>query len=45
MKLINTYELEIKKSKFIAYYYDINNVEDTLNILNNTGEKVVFKKV
>ena len=35
MKLINTYELEIKKSKFIAYYYDINSVEDATNVLNN----------
>lgn len=35
MKLINTYELEIKKSKFIAYYYDINSVEDATSVLNN----------
>ena len=30
--LINTYTLEIKKSKFIAYYYTVNNLEDINNI-------------
>jgi len=34
MKLINTYTLEIKKSKFIAYYYEINNKEDVEEILS-----------
>lgn len=33
-KLINTTTLEIKKSKFIAYYYKIDNKEDVENILN-----------
>ncbi|MBQ8901532.1 MAG: YigZ family protein [Bacilli bacterium] len=33
MKLINTYTLEIKKSKFIAYYYEVNTKEDIDNIL------------
>ncbi len=31
--LINTYTLEIKKSKFIAYYYQVNSVEDIKQIL------------
>lgn len=34
-KLINTYTLEIKKSKFIAYYYEVNNKEEIDNILND----------
>lgn len=33
MKLINTCTLEIKKSKFIAYYYEVNTKEDIDNIL------------
>lgn len=33
MKLINTYTLEIKKSKFIAYYYEVNSKEEIDNIL------------
>ena len=33
MKLINTYTLEIKKSKFIAYYYEVHTKEDIDNIL------------
>ena len=28
MKLLNTYQLEIKKSKFIAYFYQIEKKED-----------------
>lgn len=28
MKLLKTYELEIKKSKFIAYYYEVETKED-----------------
>lgn len=32
MKLLNTYELEIKKSKFIAYYYDIETKEEVKEI-------------
>ena len=31
--LINTYTLEIKKSKFIAYYYQVNNKLEVDNIL------------
>ncbi len=33
MELINTYTYEIKKSKFIALYYEINTVDDVKNIL------------
>ena len=33
MNLINTYTLEVKKSKFIAYYYQIENPEDAKSIL------------
>lgn len=35
MKLINTYTYEIKKSKFIAYYYEVNTKEEVDNILKN----------
>lgn len=35
MKLINTYTYEIKKSKFIAYYYEIKTKEDANKILEN----------
>ena len=35
MKLLNTYTLEIKKSKFIAYYYEIDNKEDIDIILES----------
>ena len=28
MKLINTYTLDIKKSKFIAYYYAVDSKEE-----------------
>lgn len=35
MKLINTYTLEIKKSKFIAYYYEVNNKDEVDEILDN----------
>ena len=34
-RLINTYSLEIKKSKFIAYYYEIDNLNDIKIILDN----------
>lgn len=34
MELINTYILEIKKSKFIAYYYSVSNKEEILEILD-----------
>lgn len=33
MKLINTYTLEIKKSKFIAYYYKVDTKEEIQTIL------------
>lgn len=42
MKLINTYTYEIKKSKFIAYYYEIkmkDEVEEILNILKKEHKK------
>ena len=35
MKLLNTYTLEIKKSKFIAYYYEVDNVDDVKEILES----------
>ena len=35
MKLINTYTLDIKKSKFIAYYYTVDSKEEVTNILDN----------
>jgi len=33
MKLLNTYTLEIKKSKFIAYYYEVKTKEEVDEIL------------
>lgn len=38
-KLINTSTLEIKKSKFISYYYDIDQLEDIKAILNELKEE------
>ena len=35
MKLLNTYTLEIKKSKFIALYYEIDNVLEVKPLLEN----------
>ncbi len=35
MKLINNYTLEIKKSKFIAYYFSINNIDEITTVLSN----------
>ena len=35
MNLLNTYTLEIKKSKFIAYYYEVNSVEEIKEILED----------
>ena len=35
MKLLNTYTYEIKKSKFIAYYYEIHSKEEAETILEN----------
>ena len=34
MKLLNTYTYEIKRSKFIAYYYEIDSTEEAKNILD-----------
>ncbi len=33
MRLINTYTLEVKKSKFIAYYYEVETKEDIKKVL------------
>ena len=33
MKLLNTYTLEIKKSKFTAYYYEVDTKNEVLEIL------------
>ena len=33
MKLLNTYTYEIKKSRFIAYYYEISSTEEAKKIL------------
>lgn len=35
MKLINTYEETIKKSKFITYLYEVNTIEDVELVLDN----------
>lgn len=35
MKLINTYEEVIKKSRFIAYYYEVNTIDEIKNILES----------
>lgn len=35
MKLINSYTLEVKKSKFIALYYKIDSVDEVNNILQD----------
>ena len=35
MKLINSLEIDIKKSKFIGYYYEIENIQDVESILFN----------
>ena len=35
MKLLNTYEYEIKKSKFISYLYEIDEKEEVKEIWNN----------
>ena len=34
VKLLNTYELEIKKSKFLAYLYEIDNQKEVKEIWN-----------
>ena len=38
MKIINTFELEIKKSKFIAYYYEISSIEEAKEIIDKLWE-------
>lgn len=35
MKLINTSTTEVKKSKFIAYYYELDSLEEVKTILND----------
>lgn len=35
MQFLNSYTLEIKKSKFIAYYYQVNSKEEVDLLLNN----------
>ncbi len=35
MKLINTHTLEIKKSKFISYYFEVTSKEEVEEILTN----------
>ena len=42
LKLINTYTYEIKKSKFIGYYYELDSIEDVQEILNSL--KIEHKK-
>lgn len=34
MKLLNEYTLEIKKSKFIGLYYEVENIDEVQEILN-----------
>ena len=38
MNLINTFTLEIKKSRFIAFYYEINAIDEVKDILKNLKE-------
>ncbi len=33
MKLLNTYTIIVKKSKFIAYYFEVNNVDEIKQII------------
>ena len=35
MKLINSYTYEVKKSKFISYFYEINSIEEAKEILES----------
>ena len=39
MKLINTYETIVKKSKFIGYYYSLDDIQDVDIILNNLASE------
>lgn len=40
MKLINSHTLEIKKSKFIAYYYEVDEVLEVKDIINNLKKNI-----
>ena len=42
MTLLNTYTYEIKHSKFIAYYYEVNTKEEVTQVLEEL--KVQHKK-
>lgn len=35
MKLLNTLTIEIKKSKFIGYYYEIDSIEEAKDIISS----------
>lgn len=35
LKLLNTSEIEIKKSKFLGFFYEIDNIEEIKNILSD----------
>ena len=39
MKLINTYEEVIKKSRFISYFYEVNSIDEVNEILNNLKQE------
>lgn len=39
MKLLNTYTLDIKKSKFIAYFYQISSKEEVKEIYETLKKK------
>ena len=39
MKLLNTSYIEIKKSKFYGYLYELDSIEDVKIILNNLKEE------
>ncbi len=39
MKLINTYTLEVKKSKFISYYYEVNSKEEVETVLEKVKKE------
>ena len=40
MKLLNTSYIEIKKSKFYGYLYELDSIEDVKLILNNLKEDI-----
>ena len=39
MKLINTYEEVIKKSRFISYYYEVNDINEVDKVLNELKQE------